>query len=243
MSGEKSELRREFADVLPRPLAHTYARLCNELKKDEPIATAWALRDAWESAVRFVACLGLADLVRADAHGEEFERALALLFKPTGLSLGDWTHLVSTGCDDAIETRTPRLLPGLTTFYRSGGRLTPAGQALSRQLGGPRQNPQTPDKWNLTQWRNNVFGHPAACDNGWGFSFPRPLVQHARPPPPDSWSAAARSLAPSVLARWGVSGLDPPDCPHEAIRARIPGTGHLLFHSATSSLWAGQQCR
>jgi hypothetical protein len=131
MATDKSELRRDIVDGLPRPLAHTYARLGNVLERDEPIAAAWALRDAWESAVRFVACLGLADLVHAYAHGEKFERALALLFsKP--LSLGDWTSLVSTGCDGDIKTRTPRLLPELITFYRRGGKLTAEGHVLLR---------------------------------------------------------------------------------------------------------------
>jgi hypothetical protein len=162
MSHDKNELQRDWADVLPRPLAHTYARLCYELKKNQPVPAAWALRDAWESAVRFVACLGIADLVQADARGEEFERALALLFKPTGLSLGDWSYLVSVGCDSSIETHAPRLLPALTRFYWHGGKLTAAGQALSRQHGGPRQHPEDPDKWNLTEWRNHVFGHGGA---------------------------------------------------------------------------------
>lgn len=158
MSDDKNELRRDKADTLPRPLAHTYARLCDELKRNEPVAAAWALRDAWESAVRFVACLGLADLVQAGAGGDKFERALALLFKPTGLSLGDWCYLVSVGCDGSIETRTPRVLPELTTFYSRGGKLTSAVQALSRQ-GGQSKHPHNPEKWNLAEWRNHVFGH------------------------------------------------------------------------------------
>ncbi len=54
------------------------------------MAVAWALRDAWECGVRFGACLGLADLTRAEPRSETLIRALSILSKWNGLSLEEW---------------------------------------------------------------------------------------------------------------------------------------------------------
>ena len=144
---------------LPRPLAYTYARLMDEYGRGEPVAAAWALRDAWECAVRFVACLGLADLARAGVSGERFEAAVATLFKPTGLSLGDWAGLLALACDKALLPAEDRLLPGLADFYKQGGKFTAVGKALSAE---------GKDRLNLVQWRNKVFGHGVfKQDRGW----------------------------------------------------------------------------
>ena len=147
-------------DGFPRPLAYTYARLIDEVDKGEPVAATWALRDAWECAVRFVACVGMADLVQAGAQGDELEKALSLLFKPTGVSLGDWAGLLAAGCNGAITTTRPRLLPGLTGFYRKpGGKVFSAvGQALSRSDGGSGRKSDDRSA-NVVQWRNRVLGH------------------------------------------------------------------------------------
>src|ERR1700755_1216594 len=86
---------------LPRPLADSYQRLKEETAKGAPAAIAWAWRDAWECALRFVACLGLADLMRADPRSETLIRALSTLSKRNGLSLEDWVGLLAAGCDQA----------------------------------------------------------------------------------------------------------------------------------------------
>ena len=61
-----------FIERFPRPLAHSYGRLKEEATKGDAVAAAWALRDAWESAVRFAACLGVADLVQAGIRSDAF---------------------------------------------------------------------------------------------------------------------------------------------------------------------------
>jgi tetratricopeptide (TPR) repeat protein len=157
MSDSIIELRRDLGDGLPCPLAHSYARLCNSLEGSEPIATTWSLRDAWESAVRLVACLGIADLVNADACSEQLDGALALLFKVSGTSLGDWCSLLKVGCNGEIRTSKPRLLPALNVFYRRASMLTEQGQALSRQSN--QGHASDPSALNLVECRNRVFGH------------------------------------------------------------------------------------
>jgi hypothetical protein len=111
---------RIASSALPRPLADSYQRLRDETAKGAPVAVAWALRDAWECALRFVACLGLADLMRADPRSETLIRALSTLSKRNGLSLEDWVGLLGAGCDAAAVPVTQRLLPGLTTLPASG---------------------------------------------------------------------------------------------------------------------------
>ncbi|HEY8016735.1 MAG TPA: hypothetical protein VIE35_12915, partial [Dongiaceae bacterium] len=130
----------------PRPLADSYQRLRQETAKGAPVAVAWALRDAWECALRFVACLGLADLMRADPRSETLIRALSTLSKRNGLSLEDWVGLLAAGCDPAAVPVTQRLLPGLTMLPASGDGL-PA---------------------RLAQWRDRLFDSPGfAPDQHW----------------------------------------------------------------------------
>src|SRR5262245_21695246 len=59
--------RPQIVERFPRPLAYVYRRLQEETVGGEPAAVAWALREAWETAVRFLACLAIADLVQAGA--------------------------------------------------------------------------------------------------------------------------------------------------------------------------------
>ena len=110
---------------LPRPLADSYRHLKEETARGAP-AAAWALRDAWECGVRFVACLGLADLMRAEPRSETLIRALSTLSKWNGLSLAEWMALMAAGCDPGAAPGTQRLLPGLTQFPTSGDGV-PAG--------------------------------------------------------------------------------------------------------------------
>jgi len=46
---ERDVLEQVISDF-PFPLAHTYARLQQEMDDQEPIAATWALRDAFETA-------------------------------------------------------------------------------------------------------------------------------------------------------------------------------------------------
>ena len=107
-------------DHLPRPLADRYQRLKEETAKGTPVAAAWALRDAWECGVRFGACLGLADLMRAEPRSETLIRALSILSKWNGLSLEEWGALMAAGCDPGAAAGSQRLLPGLTRLPTLG---------------------------------------------------------------------------------------------------------------------------
>src|SRR5262245_12831910 len=82
--------QHRIAERFPRPLAYSCSRLEEETRGGEPAAAAWALREAWETAVRFLACLGIADLVQAGAGGPGPVRALSSLIKWDGPSLEDW---------------------------------------------------------------------------------------------------------------------------------------------------------
>ncbi|HTJ57294.1 MAG TPA: AAA family ATPase, partial [Devosiaceae bacterium] len=128
---------------LPRPLADSYRRLKVEATKGTPAAVAWTLRDAWDCALRFVACLGLADLMRADPRSETLIGALSTLSKRSGLSLEDWMGLLAAGCDPAAAPLAQRLLPGLTTL--------------------PASLDAVPAR--LTQWRDRLFASEGRAED------------------------------------------------------------------------------
>src|SRR5215470_13237131 len=100
-------------DSFPRPLAHGYACLKEEVARGDAVAAAWAIRDAWGSALRFASCVAIADLLQAGAESESFARALAVLFKWDGPSLPDWTSLLAAVGRDDIAAGIARRLPGL----------------------------------------------------------------------------------------------------------------------------------
>jgi tetratricopeptide (TPR) repeat protein len=151
---ERSVLEFVF-DRYPFPLALTYRRLHAEMDGQEPIAAAWQLRDAFECLLRFTACLAVADLLRARPAPEWAGALVGLLFKPRGLSLGDWHTLL----EDALrppghlmpaqrQLAGPRALPGLPELlFRTDGART----ELNRRIDGDRDS--------FVHWRNRVFGH------------------------------------------------------------------------------------
>jgi hypothetical protein len=53
-------VRSEVLERYPQPIAHTYARLHNEMDRQEQLSAAWQLRDCFEVTIRFLACLALA---------------------------------------------------------------------------------------------------------------------------------------------------------------------------------------
>ena len=86
--------RRPLGFVLtdfPFPAAVPYARLQGELDRQEPVAAAWQLLDAFQSLLKFAAALSVADCLRGRPDPGLAGELVALLFKP--LSLGDWRDL------------------------------------------------------------------------------------------------------------------------------------------------------
>ena len=138
----------------PFPLAITYARLHEEMDRDEPVAAAWRLRDAFECLIKFTASLAVADTLHSTPDPILVAKLAELLFKP--MALGDWVTLL----DRALKPLAPlaqsgrlpesrRCLPDLypVFFQPRGGSPT----RLRNQLAG------TPTSF--VPWRNKIFGH------------------------------------------------------------------------------------
>jgi hypothetical protein len=143
-----------FVRGAPSPLATGYARLQAELDRQEPVAAAWQLRDAFECGLKFAACVAAADYLHAQPDGREASDLARLLLKPQGLSLGDW----HTALELALRPAAPgRVLPGLAgLFFTPGGKRT----ALNRRIDG--------DADSFVAWRNRVFGHGVfKQERGW----------------------------------------------------------------------------
>lgn len=141
----------------PYPLALTYRRLHEAMDRQEPVAAAWLLRDAFECLLKFSASLALADFLHADPAPDAAAALVALLLKWQGLSIGDWHTILKDSLvplepfvreGRADESR--RLVPELyTVFFETKGKRRPS--ALSRLIDG--------DERGFTRWRNRVFGH------------------------------------------------------------------------------------
>lgn len=142
----------------PFPLAVTYARLQDEMDRQEPIAAAWQLRDAFECALKFCACVAVADFLQAEPEKEQAERLVGLLFKPNGLSLGDWHTLVEM----ALEPLTPlaredslgdsrRSLSTLYHVFFAAAARRAKRSKLNLAIDGGQDS--------FVAWRNRVFGH------------------------------------------------------------------------------------
>ena len=66
----------------PFPLAITCARLQAEMGRQEPVAAAWALRDAFECLLKFTASLAVADFLNARPDPLIAGKLAELLLKP-----------------------------------------------------------------------------------------------------------------------------------------------------------------
>ena len=114
----------------PFPLAITYARLHEEMDRDEPVAAAWRLRDAFECLIKFTASLAVADTLHSTPDPILVAKLAELLFKP--MALGDWVTLL----DRALKPLAPLAQSGRLPESR---RCLP--ETLSRLLPAPRRQP------------------------------------------------------------------------------------------------------
>ena len=145
-------------DCFPFPLALTYVRLHEEMDRQEPVAAAWQLRDSFECLLKFTASLAVADFLQTNPEGKEAEEIISLLFKPQGLSMGDWYTLLET----ALKPLAPlarqnllgdsgRCLPNLySIFFDLKGKKT----ELNRKFNSSNEKDES-----FIPWRNRVFGH------------------------------------------------------------------------------------
>ena len=138
----------------PYPLAITYARLQEEMDRQEPIAAAWRLRDAFECLIKFSATLAAADALHGTPDATLAARLAEVLFKP--MALGDWVTLLDRALKPLAPLaqtgrlqESPRCLPALYPifFQPRGGDPT----RLRDQLVGKPTS--------FVPWRNKVFGH------------------------------------------------------------------------------------
>src|SRR5436190_24344108 len=73
----------------PFPLALAYARLHEEMDRQEPIAAAWQLRDVFECLLKFTTGMAIADYLHAKPDPGQAGELVGLLLKLQGLALGD----------------------------------------------------------------------------------------------------------------------------------------------------------
>lgn len=157
--GERESL--DFVTTeFPFPLAITYQRLQQELDGQEPIAAAWALRDAFECLLKFCACLALADFFQTAPDRDLAGKAAGLLCKPNGLSLGDWHTLLEFALRPLEPLARKNLLndsgrsvPELFDVFFNVERAQRKPTSVNRSITGDQQS--------FIHWRNRVFGHGA----------------------------------------------------------------------------------
>lgn len=150
---EAESLREQaLTAALPFPLAVTWKRLREEMDRQEPVAAAWALRDAFEVGIKFCACVAVCDVLRLPQLPASAGTLLGLLLKQGGLSVGDWIDLLLQAVD--VEPRS-LLLPRLRGLFRGAdGSLTPLARTLAAKPDAADGSAQ-----NFVRWRNRIFGH------------------------------------------------------------------------------------
>ncbi len=161
----------------------------------------WALRDAFECAVKFAACAAVADFLQAQPAQGETAALAAILLKPQGLSLGDWHKLLGMALaplaplarDGRLDTFGRRLPELFGIFFQASARKKPSPTGLNASINGS-------DK-SFVAWRNRVFGHGVFKEER-GYYADETLK---RMPDLERFYEALRL----VLAGWRLIGLTP----------------------------------
>lgn len=146
MSFTPSDMPPHFERVerdFPFPLALTSARVRAAFARRQPLEAVWAVRDAWEAAIKFCACVSVADFLQADPDRATAEAVAAGLLSNRGVAIGGWK--------DALVLT----LPAAT----AGGRLVPELRGVFRKGAGSGTTPHFQAADQFTAWRNEVFGH------------------------------------------------------------------------------------
>jgi len=149
----------ELGKVMPFSLVHQFNWLNVEISKQNPIASAWQLRDCFEYLIRFLAVIELAEFFRVQRNEAYTQQIVSLLTKPQGLSLGDWWSLVDTICAywSREDSGDQPIFPSIVKLViNERGRKT----ELAQMLGSGSKN--------VINWRNKVFGHGVfQRENSW----------------------------------------------------------------------------
>jgi tetratricopeptide (TPR) repeat protein len=140
---------------LPFPVAVTAGKLAEQMGNQDALGALLAVRDAVESALKFSACLAIADLRQTQPAATALADIARVLLNDRGLSTGHWFELLRL----ALDPLGPQNCPGGT---EAGGAwlpllfrifLTEKGKrtALSNKLGAGEEN--------FIKWRNEEIGH------------------------------------------------------------------------------------
>ncbi|MEZ6140859.1 MAG: tetratricopeptide repeat protein [Zavarzinella sp.] len=127
----------------PFPLALTYVRIISTFERQQPIEAVWAVRDAWEVAIKFCACVSVADFLQANPDQAVAEKVAAGLLSDRGVAIGGWKDALILTLPDPAAT----------------GRRLPALRDVFRKHGGSRTTAHFQATEGFTTWRNDVFGH------------------------------------------------------------------------------------
>jgi len=119
----------------------------------EPLGAGWALRDAFECAIKFSACVAVADVLQTEPDDETAAKLVKTLMKP--MSMGDWYNVLTTALrplkpllKNGQLDKSGRCLPALAQcFFEPNGKPS----ELSQRIGGNEEA--------FVTWRNQVFGH------------------------------------------------------------------------------------
>jgi len=225
--------------AFPYPLALTYARLQVELDRQEPVAAAWQLRDAFECVLKFVACLAAADCLRAEPDPAVSAALVGRLLKPQGISIGDWHTILEESLRPiellAREGRldaSPRLLSRLfPIFFESNGRKW-RRSAINRSINDGANS--------FVRWRNAVFGHGVfRTDRTWYAAetlawLPQlHAIYHALAPVLAEWRLVSTTAGDEEVIWQGVDG-QPSSRRHEHEPLGAPVPMDLVSVTGTS---------
>jgi hypothetical protein len=84
------------------------------MDNQEPIAAAWALKDAFEAGLKLSACMAVADLLASAPAGDEAAGVVVQRLFSGGLTLGHWYRLLTV----ALKPELPeRRLPALRALF------------------------------------------------------------------------------------------------------------------------------
>jgi tetratricopeptide (TPR) repeat protein len=128
---------REFhghAPQLPEPLRLTCERVQAEMDDQDPVAAVWAVKDAWECAIRYAAALLFASASRSSAPA-----VLPQFFAGGAFTLGKWAALIQN-CARALPPDDPLREP----FCDGQGAASPLARLIQQEF---------------VPWRNRVHGH------------------------------------------------------------------------------------
>lgn len=140
------------ADGFPFPLALTCARALATFDRQQPVEAAWAVRDAWEAAIKFCACVSVADYLRAGPDAAVAGKVAEGLLSSRGVAIGGWADALHATLAEPLRewgkgkaADTARTLPELWRVFHKppGTKALPAREAVLAFAG----------------WRNDVFGH------------------------------------------------------------------------------------